>query len=91
MTTDTQSINKTSIAPRSTENRAQGRIRSSCGSKLKGTWFESRLGRMFVIRVLYIYTRPTVFQTVQRPGECSAVYGTMYHEEPLKSFDKSRT
>ena len=26
-----------------------------------------------------------------RPGECSAVYGTVYYKEPLKSFDKSRT
>ena len=29
-------------------------------------------------------------QTVQRPGVCSAVCGTVHYEEPLKSFDKSR-
>ena len=33
----------------------------------------------------------TVFQTVQRPGVCSAVYGTLHYKKPLKSFDKTRT
>ena len=32
----------------------------------------------------------TVLQTVQMPGECSAIYGTVHYKEPLKSFDKSR-
>ena len=28
----------------------------------------------------------TVLQTVQRPGVCSAAYGTVHYKEPLKSF-----
>ena len=32
----------------------------------------------------------TLLQTVQRPGVCSAVYGTTHYKEPLKSFNKSR-
>ena len=31
----------------------------------------------------------TVLQTVRKPGVCSAVYGTVHYEEPLKSFDNS--
>ena len=31
----------------------------------------------------------TVLQTVQRPGMCSAVYGSVHYKEPLKTFDKS--
>ena len=29
----------------------------------------------------------TVFQTVQKPGEYSAVYGTVHYKESLKSFE----
>ena len=29
----------------------------------------------------------TVLQTVQRPGVCSAAYGTVHYKEPLKSFE----
>ena len=29
----------------------------------------------------------TVIQTVQRQGVYSAAYGTLYYEEPLKSFE----
>ena len=29
----------------------------------------------------------TVPQTVQRPGEYSAAYGTVHYKEPLKSFE----
>ena len=29
----------------------------------------------------------TVLQTVQRPGVCSDVYGTVHYKEPLKSFE----
>ena len=32
----------------------------------------------------------SVFQTVQRHGVCSEVYGTLHYKEPLKLFDKSR-
>ena len=31
-----------------------------------------------------------VFNTVQRPGECSAGYGTVHYKKPLKLLDKSR-
>ena len=31
-----------------------------------------------------------VLQTVQRPGVCSAVCGTVHYKMPLKSFDKGR-
>ena len=58
---------------------------SSCGSKLRGTGFESRPGRICVIEVVH-----TVLQTVQRPGVRSVVYGTVHYKEPLKSSDKSR-
>ena len=30
-------------------------------------------------------------QTVQMPGDCNAVCGTVHYEKPLKSFDKIRT
>ena len=40
-----------------------------CGSKLRGTGFKSRLGRMCVIEVVH-----TVLKTVQRPGVRSVVY-----------------
>ena len=32
----------------------------------------------------------TLFQTVQMPGVCSYIYGTVYYKEALKSFEKSR-
>ena len=32
----------------------------------------------------------TVLQAVPRLGVCSAVHGTVYNKEPLKSFEKSR-
>ena len=32
----------------------------------------------------------TVFQTVQRHGVRSVVYGTVHYKEPLNLFDKSR-
>ena len=32
----------------------------------------------------------TVLQTVQKPGVCSAVYGSVYYKETLKSFENSR-
>ena len=32
----------------------------------------------------------TVLQTLQKPGVCSAVCGTVHYKEPLKSFDMSR-
>ena len=38
-------------------------------------------------RIHYYYR---VLRTDQRPGECSAVYGTMHDKEPLNSFNKSR-
>ena len=32
----------------------------------------------------------TVLQTVQRPGVCIDVYGTVRYKEPLRLFDKIR-
>ena len=31
-----------------------------------------------------------VLQTVQKPGVCSAVFGTVHYKAPLNSFKKSR-
>ena len=62
-------------------------LRSSCGSKLRGTGFESRPGRMCVIEVGIIQFKK---KTVHRPGVRSVVYGTVHYEEPLKSFYMSR-
>ena len=62
-------------------------IRSSCGSKLRGTGFESRPGLMCVIEVVHIHA---VLQTVQRHGVRSVTYGSVHYKVPLKSFDKSR-
>ena len=50
-------------------------------STLRGTGLESRLGRMFVIGVVHIYTH-TVLQTVQRPRMCSSVYGIVHYKWP---------
>ena len=50
------------------------------------TGFESRSGRMFVIKVVHAYT---VFQAVQRPVVCIVVYGTVHYKESIWSFDKS--
>ena len=33
-------------------------------------------------------THATVFQTVQKHGVCSTVYGTMHYEEPLEVIRK---
>ena len=43
---------------------------------------ESLMDREFDIRV--------VLQTVQMPGVCSYIYGTVYYKEASKSFEKSR-
>ena len=50
---------------------------------VRDTSFESRPGGIFVFVVTSAYK---VFQIVQRPGVCSAGYGTVQYEEFLKSF-----
>ena len=40
-------------------------IRSSCGSRLRGTGFESRSGRMFVIEVVHIQFSKKLFKSVE--------------------------
>ena len=61
-------------------------IRSGCGSKLGGTGFESRMGRMFVIEVVHIkcfklftglecYVLYMVLCTIKKPGSNSRSVG----------------
>ena len=33
---------------------------------------------------IFVYCPYTVLQTLERPGVCSAVYGTVHNKEPLK-------
>ena len=40
---------------------------------------------MFVVEVVHI-----VLQTVQRHGMCSALYGIVDYEDPLRTVDKTR-
>ena len=53
-------------------------------------WLETPRYRGRIPAGLDILCINTVLQTVQVPGVCSAVYGTVLYEEPLKSFVKSR-
>ena len=58
-------------------------VRFSCGSKLKGTGFESPAG----LDVCHRCCAYPVLQAVQRHGVCSAVYDTAHYKETLMSFD----
>ena len=64
----------------------QARRRSGSDSKLKRYWARIPAGT----NVYNWGCSYTVLQTIQRPGVCSALYGTMHYGEPLKSFGKSR-
>ena len=55
-------------------------IWSCFGSKLRATGFKSWSGRMFVIGGCAY----TVFQTVERHGVCSDVYGTVRYKKSLE-------
>ena len=56
------------------------------GPQIESYWVRILVGS----DVCYRGCTYTVLQTVQRPGLCSDVYGTVHYKEPLKLFDKSR-
>ena len=61
-------------------------LRSSCGSRSRGTGFESRSGRMFFIEIVQSSTVLKLFKGM----EC-VVLSIVHYKEPLKSSDRSKT
>ena len=64
--------------------RLRGLIYSGCGTKLRGTGFES----WNESDICHRGCACAVLQTVQRPRVCSVVYGIVRYKEHVKSFDK---
>ena len=67
-------------------SRPRWLIRSGCGSKFRVYWYLILAG----LAVCHQGCAYTMLQIVQRPGVCSADYGSVYYKKNLKSFDKSR-